>query len=119
MRAKKQRSIFETRSKKPELIKTLEFLGESCASWKDVKKKDCAHRLVYRIQTLMPEECGVCNVTYTVKKTDTSLLACSICGHEAHHKCYKSLLEKNEDLSKQNEKIAEEFSQKLEVGGWE
>ena len=29
----------------------------------------------------------------------------------------KALLEKNEDLSKQNEKIAEEFSQKLEVGG--
>ena len=28
----------------------------------------------------------------------------------------KALLEKNEDLSKQNEKIAEEFSQKLEVG---
>ena len=27
----------------------------------------------------------------------------------------KALLEKNEDLSKQNEKIAEEFSQKLEV----
>ena len=27
-----------------------------------------------------------------------------------------SVLEKNEDLSKQNEKIAEEFSQKLEVG---
>ena len=29
----------------------------------------------------------------------------------------KALLEKNEDLSKQNEKIAEDFSQKLEVGG--
>ena len=28
----------------------------------------------------------------------------------------KALLEKNEDLSKQNEKIAEDFSQKLEVG---
>ena len=28
----------------------------------------------------------------------------------------KALLEKNEELSKQNEKIAEEFSQKLEVG---
>jgi hypothetical protein len=28
----------------------------------------------------------------------------------------QALLEKNEDLSKQNEKIAEEFSQKLEVG---
>ena len=28
----------------------------------------------------------------------------------------KALLEKNEDLSKQNEKIAEEFSLKLEVG---
>ena len=27
----------------------------------------------------------------------------------------KALLEKNEDLSKQNEKIAEDFSQKLEV----
>jgi hypothetical protein len=27
----------------------------------------------------------------------------------------QALLEKNEDLSKQNEKIAEEFSQKLEV----
>ena len=28
----------------------------------------------------------------------------------------KALLEKNEELSKQNEKIAEDFSQKLEVG---
>ena len=27
----------------------------------------------------------------------------------------QALLEKNEDLSKENEKIAEEFSQKLEV----
>ena len=28
----------------------------------------------------------------------------------------KALLEKNEELSKENEKIAEEFSHKLEVG---
>ena len=30
----------------------------------------------------------------------------------------KALLEKNEDLSRQNEKIAEEFSQRLEVGNF-
>ena len=30
----------------------------------------------------------------------------------------KALLEKNEDLSRQNEKIAEEFSQKLEVSNF-
>ena len=30
----------------------------------------------------------------------------------------KALLEKNEELSKENEKIAEEFSHKLEVRGW-
>ena len=34
---------------------------------------------------------------------------------DGEHPSPQALLEKNEDLSKQNEKIAEEFSQKLEV----
>lgn len=93
----KQKAIFDSRSKKDDLVKTLEFLGESCSSWKDVKKKDCAHKLHYRIQNLMPEECGVCKETYVVKVTDPRLLSCSICGHEVHHKCYESLFEKNDE----------------------
>ena len=93
----KQKTIFNNRSNKADMVKTLQFLGESHSSWKEVKKIDCAHKLHYRIQNLMPEECGVCKETYVVSKSDTSLLACSICGHEVHHKCYQSLLEKNEE----------------------
>ena len=93
----KQKTIFDTRSKKADLIKTLQFLGETSESWKDVKKKDCAHKLVYRIQKLMPEECGICKETYIVNKTDPNLLACSVCGHEVHHECYQSILKKNDE----------------------
>ena len=92
----KQKGIFDSRSKKDDLVKTLEFLGESCSSWKDVKKKDCAHKLLYRIQNLMPEECGVCKEKYVVKVTDPRLLSCSICGQEVHHQCYESLFVKND-----------------------
>ena len=94
----KQISIFNSsRCKKSDLLKTLQFLGEPNVAWKDEKKKDCAHKLHYRIQNLMPEECGVCNETYVVKKSDPRLLSCSICGHEVHHKCYQSLLSKNNE----------------------
>ena len=96
----KQMSIFNSsRCKKSDLIKTLQFLGVSNVSWKDQKKKDCAHKLHYRIQNLMPEECGVCKEMYVVKKNDPCLLSCSICGHEVHHKCYESLFKKNNDGS--------------------
>ena len=93
----KQKSIFNSRCKKDDLVETLQFLGESCPSWKEVKKQDCAHKLQYRIQNLLPEECGVCKETYTVGKNDPSLLACSICGQEVHHQCYKSLFVPNND----------------------
>jgi hypothetical protein len=38
-----------------------------------------------------------------------------VCLNLTNDVSVQALLEKNEDLSKQNEKIAEEFSQKLEV----
>ena len=87
----KQKSLFNSRCNKGDMVETLQFLGDPCTSWKDVKKMDCAHKLHYRLQNLMPEECGVCNETYIVGKDDPSLLACSVCGQEVHHKCYKPL----------------------------
>ena len=57
-----QKAIFNgARCLKANLIKTLQYLGETHLS--ELKKIDCAHKLHYRIQNLMPEDCGVCKQT--------------------------------------------------------
>ena len=93
----KQLTIFNSnRCKKSDLIATLHYLGERNVAWKDELKNNCASQLIYRIQGLLPEECGVCKETYVVKIDDPRLLSCSNCGHEVHHKCYGPLFKKND-----------------------
>ena len=74
----------------------------SCASDRSELKPSCSHGLIYRINSLMPEECGNCQETFIVKPTDPHLLSCSICGQEVHHKCYKSFFDGVFYLSSKN-----------------
>ena len=91
--------MFNARSK-ADIIATLRFLGVD-RDLDALLKPDCLHQLVYRIQNLLPEECGICNESYVVKIADPCLLSCSVCGHEAHHKCYQPLLQaaNNEEIA--------------------
>ena len=93
---KKQESVFNTHSKAL-IVETLVFLGDTQTNWSDYLKPACIQALIYRIQNLLPEECGVCKETYVVKKTDSRLLSCSICKQEVHHKCFQSIL-RNKDI---------------------
>lgn len=87
---KKQTTSFNAHSK-ADIIKTLQYLGESQRDWNVERKSVCVHELVYRIQNLLPEECGLCKQTYVVKISGPHLLSCSICHQEVHHECYQSL----------------------------
>ena len=93
---KQQKAAFNTHSK-ADIIETLEFLGDTSRNWNNELKASCSHGLIYRINSLMPEECGICHETYIVKPSDTHLLSCSICGQEVHHKCYKSFFDLQDD----------------------
>ena len=86
-----QKAAFKS-FKKGDIVKTLQFLGKT-QNWDTVKKPDCVHELVYRIQNLMPETCGFCSESYLLKITDPSILSCSKCRQEVHHQCYKPILQ--------------------------
>ena len=78
-------------SQKSVIVETLVFLGCGCIQdWKDIRKPDCVHELVCRLQNLLPDNCDFCKELYTVDKNDVSLLACAKCGQEAHRKCILS-----------------------------
>ena len=94
---KRQTSSFNNFSKK-DIVQALVFLGEEQTNWNDYLKPACTKALIYRIQSLLPEECGICNEVYTVKKSDIHFLSCSVCRQEVHHKCYISLLSNDNGL---------------------
>lgn len=71
---------------------TLHFLGVS-KEWDSYLKNSCVRELIYRIQSLLPEECNICNQSYTIQKNDPPLLSCSICLQEVHRKCYLPILQ--------------------------
>ena len=54
-------------------------------------KPDIVNDIVCRIQNFLPETCDSCNQSYRTKYGDDHVLACAICGQEAHLPC---LLEK-------------------------
>ena len=81
---------------KSAIVDTLMYLG--CNNeWKSVRKPECTHELVCRIQNLLPEHCGICNELYCVPKEQCSLLACAKCGQEAHRNCLMQLLKLEDD----------------------
>ena len=98
---KKQLSVFNAHSK-ADIVQTLVSLGDSQTNWNDYVKPACIKALIYRIQNLLPEECGICKETYVVKKTDPHILSCSICHQEVHHKCFSPLLQNNGNIDDGN-----------------
>ena len=56
-----------------------------------LKKSACVQDLIYRIQSLLPETCAICEESYTIKKDDPPFMSCSICKQEVHRECYSSL----------------------------
>ena len=88
---KQLKSVFNA-DRTPVIIQTIQHLGCNDTNLETLSKPDCIHKLICIIQSLLPEECGVCKETYVVEKTDPPLLSCRICLQEVHHKCYQPLL---------------------------
>ena len=78
------------------IVDTLKYLGCN-DEWKSVRKPECTHELVCRIQNLLAEYCDVCNQLYCVPKEQHSLLACAKCGQETHRSCLLGLLKSEDD----------------------
>ncbi len=88
---KQQTNAFNTFGKQI-IIDTLLFLGGNHKEWKDHLKSLCVRELIYRIQCLLPEQCGICKESYTISKSDPCLLSCRVCHQEVHKECYFPLL---------------------------
>ena len=74
---KQLKSVFNA-DRKPVIIQTIQHLGCNDTNLEVLSKADCIHKLICIIQSLLPEECGVCNETYVVQKNDPPLLSCKI-----------------------------------------
>ena len=48
--------------------------------------------MIYKLQSLLPETCGICKESYTIQKNDPKFLSCSVCKQEVHRACYMPLL---------------------------
>ena len=75
---KKQTTTFNSFPKK-DIVQALVFLGGEQTNWDRYLKPACIKALIYRIQGLLPEECGICKEMYTVEKSDVHFLSCSVC----------------------------------------
>ena len=53
----------------------------------DYNKETCVTSLIFRLQNLMPDQCGLCKQRYCVKLADIPLLSCKICGQGSHDSC--------------------------------
>ena len=93
---KQQTTSFNAYSKNV-IVETLSFLGATHKNWNDHKKSACVHELIYKIQSLLPETCGICKDSYTIQKNDDQLLSCSVCKQEVHRACYTPLLKTGEN----------------------
>ena len=70
---------------KPMILNTLEFL--SLSDQDQFNKPTCVNNLICRIQNLLPDICKLCENEYCVKRDETSLLSCEICGQGSHNIC--------------------------------
>ena len=69
-------------------------------------KPKIVNDIVCRIQNSLPEKCDICNESYRTKLGDKHLLACAICGQEAHQPCILNLIDKctGDDVSAEDAK---------------
>ena len=67
------------------LIETMDFLGvPGCDGF---VKPTIVSKLISRIQSHFPDECGTCSQEFVVSLGETVLLSCSICGQGIHNRC--------------------------------
>lgn len=101
------------RFKKAQLQATYDHLKwphEFMPNTKDLLVND----IVCRIQNYLPETCEHCNQSYCTKMGDVHLLACSVCGQEAHLPCLLSRL----GLESADRLSAQEVANMINPMGW-
>ena len=81
-RLKRDLNVF----RKPILEDTLRYLN--APSQQDCLKPAVLHKLICRIQNLLPETCSICKKSYHVKRDEEILLECAICGQDVHKPCF-------------------------------
>ena len=59
----------------------------------DYTKEGLLSQIIYRIQSLLPDTCRICNNIYTTEIDDPSILPCAICRQEFHHTCLATKLQ--------------------------
>ena len=91
----KQLTMCFNQYNQPLLTETLDYLNMPNRT--EYKKSANVEALIFRIQNLLPEVCGICKNTYTTKNSDINLLSCSLCGQEAHQSCLLKLLKTEDD----------------------
>ena len=79
------RSTLDNNVKVNGLVETMSFLGVS--DTEKYNKSTILTKLISRIQSLFPDECGICSDEFVVKLEDTVLLSCAICKQGIHSRC--------------------------------
>ena len=74
-----------TKCQKQVLVNTLEYLN--ITGQDQFNKPTCINTLICRIQNLLPDKCNLCEAEYCVKRDETPLLSCEICGQGSHNVC--------------------------------
>ena len=74
---------------KQDIIETANYLRIS--ECENENKSDIIHKIVCRIQNLLPDDCTICSTRYRVDNNVTPLLACAICGQGAHDQCWMQM----------------------------
>ena len=77
------------RLSKDVLVKTADYL-EICTS--GLLKDAVVHRVICKIQNLLPDTCQLCNEKYKFSIGEKPFLACKLCGQEVHKQCFLVLL---------------------------
>ena len=99
----------------PHLIKALKFLNNTAIPNKiPTRKDDVTHRIVCRMQNLLPDDCPFCKTRFKSQHDEKPILQCAKCGQNCHRSCIIGLLKSkiNCDLTNENE-LDQEQIQKL------
>ena len=99
----------------PHLIKALKFLNNTAIPNKiPTRKDDVIHRIVCRMQNLLPDDCPFCKTRFKSQHDEKPILQCAKCGQNCHRSCIIGLLKSklNCDLTNENE-LDQEQIQKL------